>query len=67
MYFYILESSSDSENSSSGNEDVRAPKLHIKPKKKPTKQNKNKKQTKSMELSANEIAKLLVQAVDNGQ
>ncbi|CAH0725288.1 unnamed protein product, partial [Brenthis ino] len=62
------ESSSGSENSSSDSEKDVTPssKLNIKPKKKPTKESKSKKTTRNMELSANEIAKLLVKAVDSG-
>ncbi|XP_039749472.1 protein timeless homolog [Pararge aegeria] len=70
------ESSSQSEgeasNSDSENDDGPPPTINIKPKKKNKKDAekkqlfKNKKPVKSVELSANEIAKLLVQAVDEG-
>ncbi|XP_045765295.1 protein timeless homolog isoform X2 [Maniola jurtina] len=68
------ESSSESEasNSDSENDIVSPPAITVKPKKKnktnaeKKQQIKNKKPVKSAELSANEIAKLLVQAVDEG-
>lgn len=78
IFVYILESSSQSEgeasNSDSENDKAASPPpINMKPKKNNKKdpgrkqQIKNKKSAKSAELSANEIAKLLVQAADEGK